>query len=159
LFSYDTATDSFPKQANSESFLLNALSAVNRTGTLIAVEISGAAAIMDRNFTAVQNLSGIDGGIAFDPVRDVLYGVNSATDQVVAYDTNTWAEKYRLSIGESVNTCTAFGGGMMAVSSDGSYLFLSTGSGVREFSLPAATGVASSLVVAGFPAYVLGGTA
>ena len=65
-------------------------------------------------------------------VRDVLYGVNSATNQIVAYDTTTWAERYRLNIGEDVGASTAFGQGVMAVSSDGRWLFLSTPSGVRQ---------------------------
>src|SRR5207237_1366041 len=122
LFSYDAASNTFPKQGTTDLFLDNALAAVSRNGALIAVEVGGAAAVMDRNFAAVRNLSGVDGGVVFDPARDVLYGVNSTTDQVVAYDTTTWAEKYRLPIGEDVSTSTAFGGGMMVVSADGSSL-------------------------------------
>src|SRR4051812_7920210 len=90
---------------------------------------------MNASFGTVRTLSGIDGGVAFDPARDVLYGVNSSTDQIVAYDTNTWAVKYSLAVGENAPTASALGNGVMAVSGDGKWLFLSTPTGVRVYSI------------------------
>ena len=95
----------------------------------------------------MQILSGFDGGMAFDPVRDVLYAVNSTTDQIAAIDTTTWAVKYTLPVGENVSASAAFGSGVMAVSGDGSMLFLSTPTGVRRYDLPSATGVATRAVL------------
>ena len=43
---------------------------------------------------------------------------------------------YQIAIGEATNPGQAFGTGMMTVSNDGKWLFLTTPSGVREFSLP-----------------------
>jgi sugar lactone lactonase YvrE len=159
LFSYSAATDSFPEQANTGQFLGNNAPSVSRDGSLIAIELSGGLAVMDSSFHAVVNLTSINGGVAFDPVRDVLYGVNTNAGQIIAYDTHTWAEKFRLGIGETPGFTSAFGNGVMAVSSDGSFLFLATPSGVREYNLPANTGIASTLKPGGFPSFIGSGTA
>jgi len=50
-----------------------------------------------------QTLSNITGGFTFDPLRDILYGVDATADQVIAYDTHTWQERYRIAIGEDVS--------------------------------------------------------
>jgi len=114
--------------------------------------------VADQNFHGIINLPGIDGGVAFDPTRDMLYGVNSSTDEIIAFDTHTWAVKYVLPVGETLSTCTAFENGVMRVSDDGKLLFLATPSGVRMFNLRVSTGVASSLSVAGFPSFVKAGS-
>ena len=64
-----------------------------------------------------------------------MYAVNSSTDQLIAYDTNTWAIKFQQAIGEPVTPGQAFGNGVMAISGDSRWLFLATPSGVREFAL------------------------
>ena len=135
IWTYDPATGTFPSSASTNSFLDNVLASVNRTGTLIAMEFGTGATVMNPSFGTVKTLSGIDGGVAFDPARDVLYGVNSSSDQIVAYDTNTWLVKYSLPIGENVPTGTMLNNGVMAVSGDGKWLFLSSPAGVRVFSV------------------------
>jgi hypothetical protein len=160
IFDYSAPLDTFSQTAVNTNLLLdNRLSAVNRNGTLVAVEgATGAASVLNPvGLGRVKELGGIDGGVAFDPTKDVLYGVNAGAGQVVAFDTNTWAVKYVLFIGESVGTTSAFGSGVMAVSADGRNLFLVSPTGVRQIALPQATGVASQLAVGGFPAYILAG--
>jgi hypothetical protein len=151
VFSYSAATDSFSNIFNTGPDLSSALSAVNRTGTLSALDYHGDVLILDRSFNIVTTLSNMDGGLVFDPLQDVLYAANSATSQITAYDTNTWAPKFQMAIGESITPGWAFGNGMMTVSNDGSLLFLATPTGVRMFNLPTSAGPAVSLVLTGFP--------
>jgi DNA-binding beta-propeller fold protein YncE len=135
IFTYDAVTNTFPTKNETNSFHTDTLSAVNRNGSLIAIELNGGIAVMDRNFKAVENLAGLDGGLAFDPTKDILYTANSATDELIAYNTNTWDVLYRRSIGEDINASSPFVSGGMSVSDGGQYLFLSTPSGVRMFDL------------------------
>ncbi len=135
ILTYNAISNTFPRAAEINTFLSNALSTVNRDGSLIAMELNSGVAILDRNFNAIENLSGIDGGIVFDPTDDILYAANSRTDQLIAYDTQTWKERYRWAIGENIAASSAFGSGVMTVSNNGNYLFLSTATGVRMFTL------------------------
>lgn len=139
LFTYDTITNTFSDEVWTNAYLGSNLSAVNRDGSLIALEWGSGISVMDSNLNAVENLINVDGGLAFDPLRDILYAVNSTSDQVIVFNTNTWNELYRLNIGEDIqnnydNQSRPFGNGMMSVSDDGQYLFLSTASGVRMLS-------------------------
>ena len=77
------------------------------------------------NLNVVHSFAGLDGGIAFDAVFEVLYGVNSATDQIIAYSTVTFGELYRLTIGENISAgATLLGTGMLVASADGHWLAL-----------------------------------
>jgi ribosomal protein L24E len=165
IFTYDAASNSFPQHAQTYAFYDYALSAVNRDGSLIATELGYGpsffygVSVMDKNFHSVHTLgTNFNGGLTFDPSRDLLYVADASAHQIVAIDTSTWAEQFRLDIGESVPAATPLGSGEMTVSSDGSELFMSTPSGVRMINLPASTGVASQLDVGGFPSYISAGT-
>src|SRR5262249_13423899 len=153
---YSAASDSFPLYTDTGFFLDNSLTAINRDGSLIALEGSSLI-VADRNFHAVINLPGINGGAVFDPTRDMPYGVNSSTGRLVGFDTHTWTVKYVLAVGESIGACKAFGSGVMRISDDGKLLFLSTPTGVRMYTLPVSTGVINSLSVAGFPSFATAG--
>lgn len=139
IFTYDANTDSFPTSAGTGGFHDSALASVNRNGTRIGFEFSGGISIMNRTFGPIQNLSGVDGGLAFDPVRDVLYAVNSSTDQLIAFDSNTWSERSRIPVGENVGASGAMGSGVMTVSGDGLFVFLTTPSGVRLYQVAPTT--------------------
>ena len=108
---------------------------MNRDGTLIALEFSSGTTVMNATFGTVQTLLGIDGGLAFDPVRDVLYGVNSTTNQIIAYDTDHLGGEVHAAGRRGRAQSTAFGRGVMTVSGDGKYLFLSTPAGVRVYTV------------------------
>ncbi|MFB2977734.1 Calx-beta domain-containing protein [Microseira sp. BLCC-F43] len=140
IFTYDAVANKFSNDKWTNAYLGNNLSAVNRNGSLIALEWGNGISILDRNLNSVENLSGVDGGMAFDPLKDVLYAANSTTDQIIAFDTNTWKELYHLDIGEDIkndwdNSSRPFGNGMMTTSNDGQLLFMSTSSGVRMFNV------------------------
>lgn len=136
----------------------SALSAVNRDGTLIALEkYPDTIWIRDRSLNLVQTLTGYEGGFVFDPTRDIFYAADVDTDRIVAFDTNTWAQLYFLNVGENITGDAAFdwnfGNGVMSMSDDGNYLFMSATSGIRMFDLPDlgshAVTVGSGEIVAG----------
>jgi sugar lactone lactonase YvrE len=164
IFTYDSASDTFPHQSRTDCFYYNRLQAVNRDGSLIASELGYGAyyfgvSVMDSSFHSLRTFgTNFDGGLAFDPSRDLLYLADAHAGRIVAYDTHTWAERFRLDIGETIPAVMPFDNGEMTVRSDGSELFLSTRFGVRMIDLPPSTGVASRLDVTGFPSFITAGT-
>jgi hypothetical protein len=158
MFTYNAVTDTFGPSINTGIDLSNALSAVSRNGNLLALEYNGSVVVTDRYFNEVTSLPNEDGGVVFDPQHDILYAVSSASNQITAFDTNTWAVKFQMPIGEAVTPGSAFGNGVMTVSNDGSLLFLSTPSGVRMFNLPNNPGPAVTLSISGFPMATTAGT-
>jgi sugar lactone lactonase YvrE len=163
IFTYDAASDSFPQHAQTDAFYFPALSAVNRDGSLVATQLFNGPfigiSVMDRNLHSVRTLApNFNGGLTFDPSRNLLYLADATAGQIVALDTNTWTERFRLNIGEFISTSLPFDNGEMTVSNDDSELFLSTTTGVRMINLPPSTGVASRLDVSGFPALISAGT-
>jgi len=137
VFTYDPTTDRFGITWSTLKAQNSVLSAVNRNGTLIATEFESVASVMDNQLKGVVNLPGLGGGLGFDPVRNVFYGANATTDELIAYSTVDWRELWRRPIGEDLETSTNFGSGEITVSNDGRYLYLSTGAGIREFDLGA----------------------
>jgi sugar lactone lactonase YvrE len=163
LTPFDATTDCFLPAINYSNYITNSLTAVNRNGTLLALVLPRTSllqppphvvTIYDTSFRVVRNLANADGGMAFDPVRNLLYVANPVRDQIIAYDTNTRQEQYAFDIGESIDASVPFGNGLMTVNADGTRLFLTTASGVRVFDLPQSTGVASHFNVSGFPGLI-----
>jgi hypothetical protein len=151
IFDYDATAGTWSKAVNTGAPLDNAPAAVNRNGTLIALEVGGNLTVMDRTLSPVKTLTGVTGALEFDPASDLLYVANGSA--VTAYNTGTWAAQFSLPVGESVGTPSAFGNGAMAVSADDKFLFVATPTGVRELGLPAG----DQLVVSGFPASTTAG--
>ena len=153
---YDSAVSSFV--ATNETYqYLTGRNAVSRDGALVALwswtRIK--VVVMNRSFKPVQTFGNLTGGFAFDSTRDVFYGVDPDTDEVIAYDTGTWREKFRLRIGEDVEDAPGkFGSGMITVSQDDSKLFLATAEGVRVVGLPPSDGQAAAGEISGFPSFV-----
>ena len=114
------------------SFLGSTQHAVSRNGQLIAVEYGGTT-ILNDDLTTAEILPAFNGGLAFNPVRDILYAADSATDELVAIDTTTFAELYRLDAGGDIGSSGHLGAGPMSVSPDGRHVFLNTSEGVRVF--------------------------
>jgi hypothetical protein len=136
IFTYDAVTDTFPSDAWVGGFLFDNLASVNRTSTRIAFEFGNVVSIMDPAFGSIETLGNASGGLVFAPLLDVLYAVDDATDDVVAFDTVTWQESFRMDIGEDVGLSQAFGPGMMSISPNNTFLFLSTPQGIRIFDIP-----------------------
>jgi hypothetical protein len=139
VFTYSATTNTFGPNLQTGFFAETCSAAVNRNGSLLATRIGTHATIdtaPDYNF--VRPFNGLDGGVAFDAVAEIFYAVNTVSDQIVAYNTNNFAEQFRISVGESLYSdyTTEFGTGTLVASQDGHYLALATQSGVRFYALP-----------------------
>jgi hypothetical protein len=131
---YDTVTNQVVKAIDTSTFLSGESSAVNRDGTLFGVHLGGTR-IYNRALQTVTTLTSIDGGTAFDPVSDAFYGINSATDQLLVYNTSDWSIANTVALGENVPGSAAMGNGVMTVALDGGQIFVSTPTGVRVLTL------------------------
>jgi hypothetical protein len=138
VFTYDAITNVFGPEINTDGIWGGAAGAVNRNGTLFATRRGNIALDTAPNFRFLRTFNGMDGSAVFDPLSDTLYAVKCSTAEIVAYDTGTFAEKFRLNIGESLSSFswTQFGAGTLVASPNGRYLALATASGVRVFALP-----------------------
>ncbi len=146
IFTYSATSNTFGPSALTNLANDIASAAVNRNGSLLGTRFYNQPASLDTapNFGFVHSFTGLDSGVAFDGVRDLFYGVNSVTDQIVAFNTNTFVEKFRLSIGEDVSASSSiFGPGTLIASPDGRRLALRTNSGVRVFTIPTLVKVVS----------------
>lgn len=137
---YDAVTGTTIVDANVWSSLSSTLSSINYNGTRIAMESDGLS-IMDDDLNVVEILaSQLNGGNAFNPVFNEFYAADGYTNEIVVFDTTTFQEKTRLTIGEDLfeydwRGSAHFDAGEMLVSDNGRHLFLSTPQGVRMFSL------------------------
>ncbi|MGI8436980.1 MAG: YncE family protein [Chthoniobacterales bacterium] len=134
VFTYSAITNTFGSSAQRNVVLSTASAAVNRNGTLLARGTSSTAVTLETapNFGFVHTLNALTGGVAFDAVQDVVYGVSPYLSQIIAYDTNTFVERFRFDIGENFSAgITQFGRGILVASNDGRYLALNTGTAVR----------------------------
>ncbi len=92
------------------------------------------------DFHFLHGMSEPDSGVAFDALRDVLYAVSSKAGQIIAYDTTTFTEKYRVPIGNQMpKFVVPFDTGTLVASANGSYLALEAPTGVRIFNLSSLT--------------------
>lgn len=147
-FIYDAVTNAFGPVAYPRTFHIPASIAINRNGSLLVTRRDTYATLDQSSDLSFQHsFSGLDSGVAFDAVSDLLYVVNTTTDQIIAYDTNTYVERLRFPIGENISpndpynfTSGQFDTGMLVASQDGRYLALGTPSGFRVISVPAETG-------------------
>ncbi len=145
IFTYDADTDTFTP-THSEPGAWGRTTAVNRNGSLFACNFPflGRGILESMSDFSVRNLPATaNGGVAFDAISDVLYAevttpVNewgTYPSQVVAYNTNTLAEEFRIGVGELMPTYTLsqFGVNRLVASQDGTYVGLITPTTVRVF--------------------------
>jgi hypothetical protein len=138
VFTYSATSNTFGPSFDTNGYMDSASGAVNRNGNLIALRpnCTGAASLNSApDFNFLHSFNGIDGGVAFDAIRDVFYGVNSMSDQIIAYSTATYAELFRLDIGEDLMAPCGSRTGRLVASADGGWLALETDSGIRLFQL------------------------
>jgi hypothetical protein len=144
LFTYSAVSDTFGPSAQTNTYLDSTSAAVNRNGSLLGTQLSSqSSASLDTapSFNFVHSFNGLDSGVAFDAVRDTFYGINSSTDQIFGYDTNNFAQRVVLQIGENVSSGSSpFGPGTMVASQDGRYLGLQTATAIRVYAIPPSSG-------------------
>jgi WD40 repeat protein len=159
-FVYTASTDTFGPSVPYQGGGDYTTAAVNRNGTLAATRFN-----LDINLAALPSLTGLyqfyvfdpgfpggttsASGVAFDATKDVLYGVQTYTDEIAAEDSNTHAQLYRFKIGENVdppvgNVNSRFSPGNLAASPNGQYLGLITPTTVRVYDLNKVTKILPS---------------
>jgi hypothetical protein len=117
--------------------------AANRDGTLIARRVENQPTTLQTasSFSFVHSFDGLDSGLTFNQASDVLYGVSTTTDNIVGYNTNTFAQELTLPIGEDMPTPVPafyrFGSGRLVSSHNGRYLALITPSAIRIYDVTA----------------------
>ena len=144
VFTYSANTNTFGPTFNTNSILSNHGGAVNRDGSLVAFNAYLPTILLDtaRNFGHVHTFTsegvyGLESGVAFDAVRNILYAVDSSSQQILAYSTTTYARLFALSIGEDPGIgAFEFDTGTLVASADGRWLALETDSGIRLFQIP-----------------------
>lgn len=104
IFSYDASTNSFGPAYSTNLAVL--YPAANRNGSLLGTTLyaNGGRLLNASTYGLAHSFSGLDSGVAFDSVKDAFYGVNSSTDQIIAYDTNNFSELFRFNIGEDIQS-------------------------------------------------------
>jgi hypothetical protein len=136
-FLYNAPTNSFYNQSDKNGFPF--FSAVNRDGSLFALEIGeapGTSIYDSQTETLVHRFPGQWTGCVFDPVRDLFYSADQATDQILIYETAGWNQIGQLAVGENFSGGSFLGIGTMSISDDGQFLFMSTPMGIRMFTVP-----------------------
>jgi hypothetical protein len=156
VFTYNATNDRFSTSLSTNVFLDNSMPAVSRNGRYVALIENGGVKVMTGSLGAWFSISGLTGGVAFDPLRDIVYAVDSAAGQVDAYNANSGAFEFALAIGETYGSASAFGNGVMTLSSDDRYIFLTTPSGVRQIDVPAFP--ATHFLMSGVPENGVAGT-
>ncbi|WP_425397014.1 YncE family protein [Aeoliella sp.] len=120
--------------------------AVNRDGSLLAVD----GKVYEPDATLVYEFPFNDyhiGGLAFDPLQDVLYVADRRSDAIEVYDTNTWDVLGGLPVGEDIGAEFSPVPNFVSTSANARLLFVNTGSGVRMLENPFAVPEASSLLL------------
>lgn len=120
--------------------------AVSRDGSLLAVD----GKVYEPDATFVYEFPFNDyhiGGLAFDPLQDVLYVADRRSDAIEVYDTNTWDVLGSLPVGEDIGAEFSPVPNFVSTSANARLLFVNTGSGVRMLENPFAVPEASSLLL------------
>ena len=154
---YEAATDSFSAGINSNQGLFYSDAAMNRDGTRVATR--GWAPYTTTlktapGFVLLNTFANLDGAVAFDSAGDTLYGTSSYLNQVIAYDANTFAERFRFDIGGTFN---GFDSGLLTASPNGAYVGLIIPNGFRVYAVPAVQiASAASVRMHGSNSYAVG---
>lgn len=133
VFTYNAVTNTFGPKINRNLSLQNAEGAVSRDGALVATCIPNNGLWLETapDFNLVHKFDGIDHGVVFDAVRDIVYGASSVTDEIIGYSTTNFAEVFRAKIGEDISPGRTAGVDSLVASPDGRFLAATTKSGVR----------------------------
>ena len=131
-FTYSADTNTFSPRGEAGS----ARTALNRNGSIMATGIINSLSLDSvPGYNFLHVFSHLGGGVTFDAVTDTVYAQSTFSDEIIAYDTNTFLEKFRLIVGEGQSFDQTFNG--FEASDDGKHLALATASGIRLFKIPA----------------------
>jgi hypothetical protein len=147
MFTYDARTDAFGSSTKTGYPSESASAAVNRSGTALGYRIGDNIFLQSApGFSLLHTFAGSQGGITFDGAKDILYLANGITSQLVGYDINTFAERIRINIGQTIPFYTfQFDVGTMEASHDGRYVALITPTNVRLMNTTTRSSVAITI--------------
>ncbi len=133
---YRAATDSFVPSVNTGEFLSNAFGGVNYDATQVTVEEFNDIVLRGPTLAGTDAITGTSGAHVHDPLVDIIYAIDTNTDEIIAIQHVTREELYRLPIGEDLFFPAPFEEGQMVVNHTGTRLFVATDMGVRQIDLP-----------------------
>lgn len=134
-FTYSATSNTFSSAVQFNVF--QSQGAVSRDHSLLATLTYPNTTITLNDFTPVTGFANYHSGIAFDPVRDLLYLVNTNQNTIDAFDTHTWQLIQSIAIGQSIaSSSDYFGAGYLVASEDGDWLALNLGDKVNLYSVP-----------------------
>jgi len=155
-FSYTADTDSFiagedlgfyPGETPRSIFHSDGSGAVSHDGRWLAMEIESTDEvwILDTGLSYIAaKLSGIEGGVIFDPYEDVLYGLDSVNDDVVVFNTNAWSEIERIAVKENLQATQRFDEGVLSFDSLNSTMYVSVTGGILPIRIESEGSTAST---------------
>lgn len=107
------------------------VAAISRNGQLVAFNCCNAGLnIRDRNLNLVRDVPDISNSVAFDAARDIFYAIDGGADQLIAFDTATWVELYRVPTGINPSSY-----GKLLTSANGQFAFVQTNNGVHQIDI------------------------
>lgn len=127
IFTYHSDTGTLANFQNTNVFVGSLPSAISHDGNLLAFR--GTVYSTEDLSVIAAGLTQVS-GLAFDPNRDILFVVDSSTDEIVAYDPAHLIEIDRFPIGEDVSGSLDF-----SVDSGVDYAYLTTESGIRQIAI------------------------
>jgi hypothetical protein len=142
VFSYFAGTDSFiagadlgfyPGETARSIFHSDGSGSISRDGQWLAIEIepTNEVWILDLALSNIATkLSGIEGGVIFDPYQDLLYGLDTVNDEVIVFDTNSWSEIERIDVSEDLLATQRFDEGVLSFDPLNSTVYVSVSGGI-----------------------------
>jgi hypothetical protein len=113
--------------------------------------------LYDDSLHGLLTLAGLDGGMRFDPAKDMLYAVNSTTDQLIGFDTSAKVQRFAIPLGRNFASGSQYASGMMAVGAGKA--FISDDAGILVMDIPQPTGQAAQFKISGYYGFARRGTA
>jgi len=151
-FSYTADTDLFiagedlgfyPGESPRSIYHSNGSGSVSRDGQWLAIEIepTDEVWILDRALSNIAaKLSGIEGGVIFDPYQDLLYGLDTVSDEVVVFDTHSWSEIKRVAASEDLQVTRGFDEGVLSFDPLNRTIYVSIQSGILPIKIESTEG-------------------
>lgn len=126
-FMYHSDTGTLGNFRDTRAFIGYLPAAISHDGDLLAFQ--GAVYRTDDLSVVSSGLTHVS-GLAFDPTRNILFVVDSATDEIVAYDPAYLVEIERFPIGEDVSGSLDF-----SLDAGADFAYLTTDTGIRQIEI------------------------
>lgn len=136
IFGYAAASDTFT--APVQTMDPNSGLAINRNGSIAAVRHATTSLNSLPDLRSLHTLLGTNYSSTFDATRDVVYAVNIGADELVGFNTTTFADELHLPLGEHITASSfpvRFGPGTFVASPNSRYLALISPTALRIFDL------------------------